>query len=84
MVDKAVRRLGREVSKCTTARRVLPGGADQGDDADTRLAEFGIDPQSRRHLFKVYGSRAFDVANLTRLEPVAERPAGAGLSGDWR
>ncbi len=77
-VDRICRTL-RVSARCTTAEAALPGALVPA--AETWPA--AIEPDSRRHLHDLYGSRAFDVARLTAVNAaLAERlePQGPAIA----
>lgn len=77
-VDRICRTLGVS-ARCTTAEAPLPGA--RVPEAETWPA--AIEPDSRRHLLDLYGSRAFDVARLAAVNAaLAERldPHGPAIA----
>ena len=74
-VDQATAALGGNWAACSTASAPLPGGIGSRDEVLAALAQFpALGSASREHLWQVYGSRAVDVARLTRDAPDLASP----------
>ena len=75
VVDQVAPRTGVRVAACTTAEVPLPGGERLRADVLRGLARFPAVPAaSHSHLYDVYGSRAEQVAALTRETPELGQP----------
>ena len=75
VVDELAPRLKVNVRSCSTAEAPLPGGTADEDQVLGELAGFRAVPAaSHPHLYAVYGSRAPQVAALTRDAPELGQP----------
>jgi len=79
VVDRLVRRLGREFASCSTAREPLPGAlADPVPLAADLTARCGLEAAVATRLVGLYGSRAADVAALVGRDSGLAAPLGSG------
>jgi len=79
VIDQLAPQPGRKLRPCSTADTPLPGAAAGKDQVLRELAGFRAVPAaSHEHLYAVYGSRALQVAALTRDAPELGQPICAG------
>jgi glycerol-3-phosphate dehydrogenase len=75
VLDQLAPEPGRKLRACATADTPLPGAQAAEAEVRRKLAGFGAVPAtSHAHLYAVYGSRALDVAALTRDAPELGEP----------